>query len=166
VAPETDFARSKTLIFDTGPLWELILYRAMEEGFHKGLKRHFLKDKPDYEKFTRFLGGFPWKTTTAHVVAEISSHIKRGIDHRKRDFWKIPFEQFEGMRMGEHLIKLLDMRERILETDHDAVDASVLQLGLNLRADNPTIFTTEDSLAGRCRNAQIKVAHIHEVIWN
>src|SRR5258708_1521232 len=142
---ENAFARSRVLIFDTGPLWELILYRAGEGGFRRGLKLQFLQEKTHHDRLAHFLDMFPKKTTTAHVVAEISGHIKRRLDVRKEDFWKIVFDEFEGMRMGEHLIKLLDMRERVIEVDQDAVDASVLQLGLNLHQENPTIFTVEHS---------------------
>jgi hypothetical protein len=137
----------------------------MEEGFRRGLKRQFLREKTHYDRLASFLDMFPKKTTTAHVVAEISGHIKREVDHRKEDFWKIVFEEFEGMRLGEHLIKLLDMRGHIIEVDQDAVDASVLQLGLNLREENPTVFTTENTLASRCSSARLLVTHIYDVIW-
>lgn len=162
---ENAFARPKTLVFDTGPLWELILYRAMEEGFRQGLKRQFLREKTHYERVASFLDTFPRKTTTAHVVAEISGHIKRKVDHRKEDIWKIVFAEFEGMRMGEHLIKLLDMREQVIEIDQDAVDASVLQLGLDLREENPTVFTTENTLVNQCKSVRLPVTHIYEAIW-
>jgi hypothetical protein len=165
VAVENAFARPKTLVFDTGPLWELILYRCMEEGFRRGLKRQFLREKTHYDRLANFLDMFPKKTTTAHVVAEISGHIKRGVAHRKEDIWKIVFEEFAGMRMSEHLIKLLDMREQVIGVDQDAVDASVLQLGLNLREENPTVFTTEDTLVNRCKSVRLPVTHIYEAIW-
>ncbi len=163
---ENPFTRSKTLILDTGPLWELILHRAMEERFHQGLKVQFLREKIHYDRLATFLDEFSKKMTTPHVVAEISGHIKRGIDRRKEDFWRIVFEEFKGMHMDENLIKLLDMRERVLEVEQDAVDASVLQLGLNLRDENPTVFTVDVPLAGRCKSARLHAIHISEVIYH
>jgi hypothetical protein len=70
------------------------------------------------------------------------------------------------MRMGEHLIKLLDMREHVIDIDQDAVDASVLQLGLNLQEENPTVFTIDGGLVRRCKSARLPVTHIDDVIWN
>jgi len=75
----TAIRRPEVLIFDTGPLLELVLYSAVHTlGFTslKGELRHLQNDF-SYRGFSQFVAAFQRKTTTPHVVAEISSWIMR-----------------------------------------------------------------------------------------
>jgi hypothetical protein len=67
----------KVLIFDTGPLRELILYEAVHTlGFKRlatGLT--YLRSDTDRDRLSQFISSFQSRTTTPQVVAEISDWI-------------------------------------------------------------------------------------------
>jgi len=122
------------LIFDTGPLWELVLFRAVHELKFGSLMPELthLQTDSSYQKLTEFIDRFPRKTTTAHVVAEISSKITRTKPKEGRaDIWKLVYGEFSSMKMDERLLKLVEMDQQFV-AEVGATDAGVFGLALSL----------------------------------
>src|SRR5712692_6482049 len=126
----TAFSGPQVLIFDTGPLWELILYSAVHRLRFSSLKPDLqhLQDYSSYQRLSEFVAAFPRKTTTAHVVAEISSKIIRTEPKGRSAIWGLVYTEFLSMRMDEGVMKLLEMPQSLV-ANIGSVDASVLRLG-------------------------------------
>ena len=154
----------KVLIFDTGPLRELILYEAVKAGF----KRHapdltHLRSDTDRDHLAQFISGFRIRTTTPHVVAEISSWIVRTISQGRSGFWAVVYSEFQEMGMDERLIKLLEMpRNTVAELG--AVDTSVLRLGLSFDPREPVVLSIDRALIARCNQSGVLALHLGDMM--
>lgn len=153
------------LIFDTGPLRELILYEAVHTlGFKRlatGLT--YLRSDTDRDRLSQFISSFQSRTTTPQVVAEISDWIIRTISHGRADFWTVVYREFRGMGMDERLIKLLEMpRDHVAKLG--AVDTSLLTLGSSFEAGTPVVLSVDGSLVTKCKQAGVAALDLWEVI--
>jgi len=159
---------SKVLIFDTGPLWEFILFQAVHDfGLaHLEPDLHEMKTNAQFQRLSSYIGGFRTRTTTPHVVAEVSYWIEKAEKRSPRGaIWRMTYDQFFQMQMDERLIKLLDMpRETV--TNFGATDTSVLELGRSMAPDRPTILTIEKALFGKCHREGLSAVQLATVISN
>jgi len=161
----TAIRRPHVLIFDTGPLLELVLYSAVHTLRFTSLKRelrHLLNDF-SYRRFSEFVATFQRKTTTPHVVAEISSWIMRTAPKGQSAIWGLVYTEFRSMGMDEGVLKLLDMRQELVAY-FGAVDASVLTLGLSFARPNSLVLSIDGSLIAECRRAGLDAKHLWEVL--
>jgi hypothetical protein len=166
MSSSTVFPESQVLVFDTGPLWELILYSAVRPplGFaslRSGLR--YLQSDPMYQRLSEFVASFQRRTTTPHVVAEISSWIIRTERKGQSAIWSLVYNEFQSMGMDESLLKLLEM-PRALVAAIGAVDASILELGKGLEQPKPLVLSIDGALIAECRRAGISAKHLWEVI--
>jgi hypothetical protein len=155
----------KVLIFDTGPLRELILYEAVHAAGFKRLAPNLshLRSDADRDRLSLFISGFQDRTTTPHVVAEISSWILRTISQGRADFWPVVYREFQGMGMDERLIKLLEMpRDAVAELG--AVDTSLLKFGSTFDLGTPVVLSIDGSLIRKCNQSGITAVDLWEVL--
>jgi hypothetical protein len=161
----TDNREWNLLIFDTGPLWELILYSAVHQLRFQSLEgelRHLTK--PSYHsRLADFVGRFPYRTTSSQVVSEIGTWIKRTKRPGRTDIWRIVRAEFVSMGMDERALKLLEMRLDLV-ADMGIADASVLHLGLNLADRRPQVLSIDSALVAECRRSGIDAVHLWEII--
>ncbi len=165
MSPSPAISGPQVLIFDTGPLWELVLYSAVHTlrfASLKGELRHLLSDS-SYQTLSEFVAGFQRKTTTPHVVAEISSWIIRTERKGQSAIWGLVYTEFSSMGMDEGLLKLLEMPQELV-ADVGAVDVSVLKLGLSLGQPKPLVLSIDSPLIAECRRAGLNAKHLWEVI--
>lgn len=159
------FSGPQVLVFDTGPLWELVLYSAVHELRFERLKgelRH-LQNNSYYERLGAFIASFPSKTTTPHVVAEISSWITRTEPKGQSAIWGLTFREFWSMRMDESIVKLLEMPQELV-ADIGAVDTSVLKLASSFGEKKSVVLSVDGSLVAECRRAGVDAKDLWEVI--
>ena len=155
----------RVLILDTGPLWELILYSAVHNLYFKRLEPElrFVRTALEYRRLTEFISSFPRRTTTPHVVAEISRKT-RGTERKGHaQIWGIVYEEFRQMRMDEELVKLLSM-PRDLVAKMGVVDVSIRDLGLRLASTQPLVLSVDSALVSECQKQRVEVRLLSEVI--
>jgi hypothetical protein len=155
----------KVLIFDTGPLRELILYEAVHTVGFKRLAPDLthLRSDSHRDRLSQFVSGFPNRTTTPQVVAEISSWILRTIFQGRADVWSVVYREFQGMGIDERLIKLLEMpRNDVVELG--AVDSSLLKLGSSYDPGATLVLSIDGSLIKKCNQSGVTAVHLREVI--
>ncbi|HEV1992937.1 MAG TPA: hypothetical protein VGR03_01255 [Candidatus Acidoferrum sp.] len=153
-------------MFDTGPLWELVLYSAVHTLRFESLKselRHLRSDS-SYQSLSEFVASFQRKTTTPHVVAEISSWIRRRTERKGQSaIWGLVYDEFSSMGMDEGVLKLLEMPQELV-ADMGAVDVSVLKLGLSLGQAKPLVLSIDSELIAECKRAGVNAKDLWEVI--
>jgi len=157
----------QVLIFDTGPLRELVTYSAVHTLPFGGLRselRHLSTDY-SYQRFTEFIDSFQRKTTTPHVVAEICSWIRGIRPRRPSEIWRIVFRDFERMGMDEGLVKLLAMRQELV-AEMGAADTGILELALSFAGSKPVVISIDQKLIAECKRARVDAQHLCEVIAN
>ena len=155
----------QVLIFDTGPLWELILYSAVHDlrfRFLDGELRH-LKQPAHHTKLTEFVERFPRRTTSSQVVTEIGAWIQRTWKPGRGDIWRIVRDEFVSMRMDEMALRFLEMRFDLVAAK-GVTDASVVHLGLQLADRSPYVLTIDSSLATECKRCGVNAVHLYEII--
>jgi hypothetical protein len=152
------------LVFDTGPLWELILYSAVRDLRFESLRPnlHHIKNDAAFQRLTEFVASYPRRTTTAHVIAEISSHIMRTDRAGQSEIWGIVYREFSSMGMDEHLLKLLEMPQELV-AEIGAVDTSVLNLGKKFGHRNSVVLSIDSTLVKECKHAGVDAKHLTEV---
>ena len=164
--PDAGFAEPQILIFDTGPLWELVLYSAVHRLRFSRLKPELqhLQSDSSYQNLSAFIAGFQKKTTTSHVVAEISSRITRTEPKQGHPgIWGLVYTEFSSMRMDEGIMKLLEMPQNLV-ANIGAVDASILRLGLTLDEAKCVVLSIDWQLISECRGLGLNVKHLWEVV--
>jgi hypothetical protein len=163
-APPNIYER-KVLIFDTGPLWELILYSAVHQlrfRFLEGELRHLTR--PAYFiKLAEFVKRFPHRTTSSQVVAEIGAWINRTKMPGRSDIWRIVRDEFVAMGMDEMALRFLEMRIDLV-TNKGIADASVLHLGLRLAESKPQVLTIDSALIAECKRSGVIAVNLWEII--
>jgi len=157
----------RTLVFDTGPLWELALFNAVRGplGFAslEGELQH-LREHSSYEALSKFVAHFHGKTTTPHVVAEISARITRATDRKGQPaVWNLVYHEFSSMGMDEGVMKLLEMPQELVARI-GAVDVSILELGRSLNSAQPLVLSVDTALIAECKRAGLQALHLWEVI--
>lgn len=156
--------RPGILIMDTGPIWELILYRAVKELGFAGLKRNltYFVDSEAYETCGNFLSSFRKKTTSASVVAQLHTFI-RGTDRQgRRQLWAQVYDEFEKMGMDEDVVRLLDMDPDLI-AKYGPTDVSLLEIARRNLKQRPVILTLDSPLHSECRKAGIQSELLIEV---
>jgi hypothetical protein len=153
------------LIFDTGPLWELVLYRAVETLGFKNLRTQLghLQSVSYYENLTQFIGLFNERTTTSQVVAEISAKVMRTEEHGRGDIWGIVYNEFSAMGMDEKILRLLDLPQKLV-AHLGAVDVSLLKLGSSYAPGAPLVLSIDSSLIAECNRSGVAAKHMWEAI--
>ena len=157
--------RRKLLLIDTGPLRELITFQAV---FHLGFQQlrnelRFVSVKLAYEAFSHYIGTFQTKSTTASVVAELHSWVRETAPPGRKDIWSLIYDEFRGMGMEEHLVKLLDMPVDLVARC-GPTDVSLLKLAQRQIDSDPVILTIDRELRSECLNAKIRAVQIHEIV--
>lgn len=155
----------QVLVFDTGPLWELVLYSAVHTLRFESIRpelRHLRSDS-SYKRLTDFIASFQKKTTTPHVVAEISSRILRKERKGQSAIWGRVYTEFSSMGMDEGVLKLLQMPQQLV-AELGAVDVSVLELALSFQAPKSVVISVDDHLIAECNRAGVSAKSLWEVI--
>ncbi len=158
-------AESRILLLDTGPLRELILYSAVENLGFVSLKSEiqFLQSINRYENLAGFISNFRRRTTTPHVVSEMSSWILRTFDSGRANIWRLVFDEFTRMQMDEETIDLLTMpRESVIKLG--ATDISLLEAGSELGSRLTTVLSIDHALIAECRGAGLQALHLRDVV--
>ncbi|SRR6266446_5173179 len=166
MSPAPAISGTPVLIFDTGPLWELVLYSVVHTLRFDSLRgelRH-LRTRSSYQTVSEFVASFQRKTTTSYVVAEISSWIRRGTERKGQSaIWGVVYQEFSSMGMDEGILKLLEMPQDLV-AEIGAVDVSVLKLGLSLSQAKPLVLSIDSELIAECNHAGVKAKDLWEVI--
>lgn len=164
--PASPIISQRTLIFDTGPLLELVIYSAVHDLGIMSLKQHlrYFQNPSNYERATEFIAGFPKKTTTAHVVTEISSWIIRKTEPKGYfPIWGLVYGEFSSMGMDEDVLKFVKMPQQLV-ADFGATDAGILQLASSLGHKTPTVLSVDSGLIAECKRAGVDAKDLWEVI--
>jgi hypothetical protein len=163
--PRAALSETQVLVFDTGPLWELVLYSAVHKLRFLSLKTklRYLQSDSSYPKLSDFIAAFQKKTTTPHVVAEMSARIIRTEPKGQSAIWGLVYAEFSSMRMDERVMKLLEMPQRLVASV-GAVDAGVVRLGLSIGEPNCLVLSLDRRLISECRQAGLNVKDLWEVI--
>jgi N-acyl-D-aspartate/D-glutamate deacylase len=151
------------LILDTGPLWELVLYRAVSVFRYRRLSGElsFLRTPNSYNNLSDYIASFRNKVTAPHVVAEISHKILRTDKLGQKSLWAIVYDEFQGM--DEDLVRLIEMQRSAVER-LGSVDASLLKLSSTYSAGTSLILSIDSSLIAECKRSGLLVRHLLEVI--
>ncbi len=158
-------AESKFLLLDTGPLRELILYSAVENlGFARRRREiQFLQTEGRYQNLSAFISGFRKRTTTPHVVSEMSSWILRTFESGRANIWRLVFDEFTRMQMDEQTIELLRMPcESVIRLG--ATDSGLLEAASELGAWSTTVLSIDHALVAECRGAGLQALHLRDVV--
>jgi hypothetical protein len=154
----------RMLIVDTGPIWEIVLYRAVTELGFTGLSRnltHFLSPEA-YENCGSFLSAFGKKTTSASVVAEIYRQVQKTEPRGHEQLWEQVYEEFERMGMAEDVVNLLDM-DSDLVTHFGPTDVSLIEIARRNLDQKPVILTLDRRLHAECMRALVRSDLLIEV---
>jgi hypothetical protein len=155
----------RVLIFDTGPLRELILYSAVHNLRFRLLEGelHHLTKRAYHTRLTEFIKGFSHRTTSSQVVSEIGAWINKTKKPGHANIWRIVRDEFVSMGMDETVLKFLEMRLDLI-VDKGIADASVLHLGIRYADRRPQVLTIDGDLAAECRRRGINAVSLWEVI--
>jgi hypothetical protein len=157
-----EFAPSKLLIFDTGPLWEYVVYVAVDNRRFTSLGGELphVRNRTQFEKLYKFISSFPARTTTAHVVAEISRRIRNAKrkEEERLGLWEIVFGAFRDLGISEKLVLLSDMELEVVGR-LGAVDAGLIQLARRFPNSRKMLFVEDKDFAAECFKA-----HLHAVV--
>jgi len=149
--------RRRIVIVDTGPLWELVLYRAVKELRFVNLERdltHFVS-REAYENCGSFLFSFRKKTTSASVVAELYGKIQDTQRKGRSQLWGLVYEEFRNMSMDEDVVRLLDMQSDFV-AKYGPTDVSLIEIARQNVDQKPVILTLDSQLYTECMRAQIR----------
>jgi hypothetical protein len=149
---------------DTGPLWELVLYRAVNELRFASLERKltYFTSLEAYENCGDFLSAFGKKTTSASVVAELYGMIRDTEAKGHPQLWTLVYEEFRSMGMGEDVVGLLDMDLRLVAR-YGPTDVSLLEIARRNLRQSPVVLTLDSGLHGECWTAQISSELLREI---
>jgi hypothetical protein len=145
-----------------------VVYSAVRDLRITSLKGHlqYFKERSHYERVTEFIANFSKKTTTAHVVTEISSWIIQKTDPKGHfAIWGRVYGEFSSMGMDEDVLKLVQMPQQLV-ADFGATDAGILQLAASLRQNTPTVLSVDSGLIAECKRAGVDAKDLWEVIFS
>jgi hypothetical protein len=154
----------RLLILDTGPIRELVAYRAVNELAFASLsdELHHLTDATAYARFSAFLSSFQHKTTSTLVVAELNRWIRKTEVTGRKDLWQLTFEEFRNGGLDEQFIKLLAMDiDRV--TRYGPIDVSLIEIARLNSASSPLILTLDGRLYSECWDQQIESELLYTV---
>ncbi|MHB8655683.1 MAG: hypothetical protein ACYDA9_17600 [Terriglobia bacterium] len=156
--------RRELLILDTGPIWELVLFHAVDQFGFERLRQElqFIKDQSTYERCVEFIALFKTKTTSASVVAELGYQIRKTERGGQERLWNRVFEEFQSMGMDEEVIRLVQMN-RVLVARMGPVDVSLLELARRHADDLPVVLTVDSALHSECMKAGLRVSLLQQL---
>jgi hypothetical protein len=163
--PDPDRRRDRSIVIvDTGPIWELILFRAVNELGFASLRNNLqpFYTPQAYENCGDFLSSFGKKITSSSVVAELYRKIRDTDPNGHRRLWQQVYEEFTNMEMDEDIVKLLDM-DLELVSNRGPIDVSLIEIARRNSNQDPVILTLDTKLHAECRKAQIGSALLIEV---
>jgi hypothetical protein len=148
--------RRKLLILDTGPLRELVAYRAVNELRFTNLRSELtnLADSNAYQKCGAFLSFFGKKISSPCVVAELNLWIRKTPTVGQRRLWQLAREEFTNMSLDEYLIRFLDM-DLNLVVKYGPTDGSLIEIARQNINQQPVVLTLDSKLYGECCKSQI-----------
>ncbi len=158
-------------IVDTGPLFDYLLWRFSCSDYFKGAARSFqfryLKTDSYREAVRWYFTRAKPITTCPQVIAEIHRHGEKQLRAPNLGyFWRFAQQELAELSLNEKLVTLAQMDGNILSS-FGPTDTALLQLaGASSHSSQP-VFTEEGELAGKCREREVKVLRIAEVlsIW-
>ena len=156
---DEDVATPNTLIFDTGPLWEYIVYSAVNRRAFTSLSGELrdVKNRAEFERLEYFISRFPARTTTPNVVTEISRRILRTkrAERERKAIWETVYRVFADLDMREELVMLATMPLELVGR-LGAADVSLIQLGKTLVKTRRKILTVDGPFVSECFNAGLQ----------
>ena len=162
-----DYSVPRLLIFDTGPLWEYILYEAVyARGFARlRNERHFVTERADFDKLNYFISQYPNRVTTAHVIAEISHKIRnlKQAETERSRLWEAVHSVFHELTISEKPVNLSDMDRQIVARI-GAIDAGLIRLGQRYSATRKRIFIEDQPFAAECAKAGLRPVMLSHLI--
>lgn len=156
-------------IVDTGPLFDFLLWRFSDSFRVPSLlsQLRYLINDPYKRSVQWYFTVSKPITTSPEVIAEIHLHAERKLNrpHLGR-FWKFAQEQLRELGLSEKLVELLQMDGNILSS-LGPTDTALLHIAAVSTHLNKPVFTEDAQLAGKCRERQVSVLRIAEVlsIW-
>ncbi|HWZ43152.1 MAG TPA: hypothetical protein VNW97_06730 [Candidatus Saccharimonadales bacterium] len=153
------------VVLDTGPIRELITYRAVHDLGFASLRAQlqFFSAPSAYSKFTKFLSSYRRKVTSPSVVVELYHWIRKTDRTGHNRLWSLVHDEFKGMGMEEDLVTLLEMPLDLVARCGPA-DISLLILAQRHLPSQPMVVTIEAELAAECFRARINAIQIQEIL--
>jgi hypothetical protein len=162
--------KRELLIFDTGPLREMVTFHAVEQYGFERLRGdlRLIRDSQSYSECSRFIASFRRKTTSASVVAELNYWIRKTAPSGQETLWNRVYEEFREMGMDEEVVKLVEMVSAggmglALVTRLGPVDVSLIELARLHAREDPTLLTTDGPLCEERERAGLHASHLREV---
>jgi len=156
--------RRNLLLMDTGPLWELVTYRAVFDLRFQRLRPRlqFVSTQLSYENLGRYIQSFQTKSTSSSVIVELPYRVRGTEPAGQERIWSLIYEEFRGMGMKEQAVSLLDMPIRLVGR-YGPTDVSLLSLAQQQIESEPVVLTIDSELRSECLNAGIRAVQIHEI---
>jgi hypothetical protein len=153
------------VVLDTGPIRELITYRAVHDlGFARlRAQLQFLSEQSAHSKFIKFLSSYRTKVTSPSVVVELYHWIRKTDRTGHNRLWSLVHDEFKGMEMKEDLVALLEMPLDLV-TRCGPADISLLILAQRHLPLDPMVVTIETELAAECSRARINAIRVQDII--
>jgi hypothetical protein len=162
--------KRELLIFDTGPIREMVTFHAVEQYGFERLREdlRLVRDPQCYGQCSKFIASFRRKTTSASVVAELNYWIRNTERAGQERLWNRIYEEFREMGMDEEVVKLVQMVSAggmglALLTRLGPVDVSLMELARLHAKEDPTLLTTDDPLCSECERAGLRASHLRDV---
>ena len=163
--------RRELLIFDTGPIREMVTFHAVEQYGFERLRGdlQLIRDPRAYSQCSKFIASFRRKTTSASVVAEVNYWIRGTEPTGHARLWNRVYEEFREMGMDEEVVRLLQMVSAdemglALLARLGPVDVSLMGLAGLHAGKSPLVLTTEGELCRECERAGLHVFHLRELV--
>jgi hypothetical protein len=163
--------KRELLIFDTGPIREMVTFYAVEQYGFERLRGdlQLIRDPEAYSQCSKFIASFRRKTTSASVVAELNYWIRKTEPTGQERLWNRVYEEFREMGMDEEVVRLLQMVSAdemglALLTRLGPVDVSLMGLVRRHAGERPLVLTTDGELCKECERAGLRVSHLREVM--
>jgi hypothetical protein len=151
------------LILDTGPIRELVTYRAVNDLRFMSLRKELehLSSLEAYQNCGHFLSLFRKKMTSASVIAELNYWIRCTRREGQRQLWQLVHDEFDNMGMEEDIVRFLEMGMDLV-TKHGPVDASLVEIARRNPVHNPIVITIDDRLRAECEKVPISTKSLFE----
>ena len=160
--------RRNLLLLDTGPIWELILFRAVQQLRFENLRRElrFFRDRASYDRCNRFILSFRQRMTSPSVVLELYHRIRDTNRSGQAELRGLIHEEFMDLSIDEDFVKLVEMpRESVVKLG--PADVSLIKLAVRNRERGPFVLTIESDeshLWAECKRAHVNVNILEEVL--
>ena len=162
------------LILDTGPLFDLLLFRFWSEQGHS-IEENRLTCRKQYnvspEQISRFLGKHQSIIIVPGVFVEVGRLARDQLGRSTRQsrelslasFWRIVFRELRQMDIEERWASFLSFDQTLLE-EFGPTDASLIRCAQETGEERVPILTHDQPLYGRCRRQQISCILTSEIL--